>query len=659
MSIVTDTIKDSRYVKDSATVRKPDITKDVLSSYTPTADKRERINVFLQNFRLGWQTMHLPRPELNDLSLYQRHIVDMLSFNVYQENDGMPRMEDRLGGWMSTAIRPVIRNKAISIAAHRNARLLVPKISAYNTMNDEDVDAAKVMSFLVDYGRENGGYNLAALYRSIMSLYSPISWGYSGYGQEYRKIKDKKVEDKWTYKYEVDEGKSGFKHIPISTDQVFFPDFYVRDCQDQDFLILRRIRSYKTLQNKYKDNPDWQFVPRNGMVLTMDDANQSFYHVYDPHMRANQCEELIMWCKDTDSMEVMVNGVLISEPEEANPRMDHQYPFDNFYYLPINEKCIAGKSLTFALTPDANIVTEQYRMILDGGKMNLFPPTVFTGTDKVGGDVMVPGQNISLADKDVQVNALKVVDNQALNTMMNITEKVEASINESSQDPIQQGQQPSSPSTAYEISRIEQNAATVLGFSMKFQAEMHVIPYGKLLLSDILQYLTVGEAADIAGNPGLVYKSFYAKEPGRSDKKNKVVFDATLPDTMTAVDKNKMSYEILKAQGGLKSSTSLFRVNPTNFRKNKYRFAIDTDVMNPRSAELDRAYATETFDRAIAHPEVYDAKEIGKLFLDTDPKARMDVDKFMAKAQQIQPQQPTPTPNAPIQGGGLPQNFSK
>src|SRR5258708_443718 len=99
MSILTDKQTSGRYVKDSVKTLAVDSTKDTPSQYTPSIEARECINSFLKDFRNGWQTMHLPRPEFNDLSLYQRHIVDMLAFNTYQENDGNPMQEDRLGGW--------------------------------------------------------------------------------------------------------------------------------------------------------------------------------------------------------------------------------------------------------------------------------------------------------------------------------------------------------------------------------------------------------------------------------------------------------------------------------------------------------------------------------------------------------------------------------
>ncbi len=651
MSIISDKIDSSgKYISGSATIKTANL-KDkknpaTVSTLVLSPLEQECRNEFLNDFRLAWQTMQLPRAEFNDLSLYQRYVIDMLAFNTYQENDGNPFLEDRIGGWQSTAMRPIIRNAAVSIVAHQTARQLVPKIFAYNQENDEQEDAAKVMSYIVDWAREQANYPYKALFRNISALYSPISWGYSEYVEVYKKIKDgKNADGTWKYKEIIDEEESGFQHIPLSTDQVYFANFYEREVQKQDFIILRRIISYDKAKAKYGHLKNFKHV-HGGIIVTMDDANNGFYNVYDPHMRGEDVEELIRWRKSTDSKEIMVNGVPLTEPYAENPRADHQYPFDAFYYLPINERCIAGKSLVFALQNDARLANEFYQMISDGTKLNLFPPTVTSGSEKSGTDVMIPGLNLAFSDKDVEVNALRTADGQSLATAMNTLEKIESSIHESSQDPIQQGQQTGQgpASTAYEISRIEQNSATVLGLSIKFFTFMHVIPYGKLLLSDILQYMTMPDAEKITGDGGLLYKTFYAKEPGKSGKQNKISFDAQMPDTMSEQEKLDMSWMILKSQGGLKSNTTLWKVNPILFREHKFKFAVDADVLNPRSSELERAYDLETYDRAVASPVADQEKIFTDLLMSSNPKTERNPDRYVMKQQ---PQQQVPANGQP------------
>jgi hypothetical protein len=662
MSILVDKVDKAtnRYVDGSVKVRKANPKKDAPSFYNPTDIERQAINAFLDDFRLGWQTMHLPRAEFNDLSLYQRHIVDMLGFNNYQENDGQPMLEDRLGGWKSEVMRPILRNKAVSIAAHETARLTVPKIFAFDDQDEEQADSAKVMSYLVDYARDDAGYGFQAVFRVIQSLYSPISWGYSEYTEQYRTVKDTKGEDgQWTYRQELDESESGFRHLPVPTDQVFFGNFYERDVQRQDFIIWRRVMPFERARAMFGSHPNFVHV-KPGVLVTLDDANTGFYQVYDPHMQGQDVEVLIRWRKggnteepwNTDSRLAMVNGVLVSEPDAANPRMDHAYPWDAFYYLPINERCLAGKSLVFAMGPEAALLNAQYQMVNDAGKMTLFPPTITTGSDKIGADVMVPGLSLAFAEKDVEVKTLSPTNTEALMAMMKVMEQVETSLNQSSQDPVQQGQNPGTPSTAYEISRIEQNAATVLGLSMKFITQ-HAVDYGKLLLSDILQYLTVADAEQITAEDGLMYKTFFSKVPGQPGQMNKVSFSGDLPEgLMTDEEELALSFAIAKKQGGIKSTTRLYLANPVAFRSFKYRFTVDSDVENPRSADLERAMDLETYDRAIASPVADQEKLYKDLLMATNPKTARDPENYVAKqAPQIGQPGPMALPNGSVPGG--------
>lgn len=642
MSILQDKVDSvtGRYIKDSVSVRKPK-TKgndaDEKSGYTPSDEAKDVIVSILRDFRNGWQTMHTPRPELNDMSLYQRYIIDMLAFNTYQENDGQPMMEDRLGGWKSNAVRPIIRNKCISIAAHMTARQLVPKVFAYNDASDEQEDAAKVMGYLLDWAREQAKYPYMALHRTIMSLYSPISWGYTEYSETYRRVKTgKDAQGNWQYKNILDEDESGFKHTPVGCDQVFFPNFYERDPQKQDFIIFRRIISYDQFKARYPEElyPDAKYV-KPGIVVVMDDANTGFYHVYDSHMRQYEVEEITRWRKSTDSKEIMVNGVLMSEPGAMNPRNDHKYPWDCHYYLPINEKCIAGKSLVFAMQGDATIVNTLYQLWIDGIILNQMPPVVTTGSDKVGGDVFVPGLNLAFAEQDVKINPIRVADGGALAATAAGLQKVESSVNESSQDPIQQGQVPQAPgeSTAYEISRIEQNAATVLGLSMKFFANAHVIPFGKLLIGDVIQYLTIPDAEKITEEGGLIYKTFYVNDNANASKRNKIKFDINMIDNMTDDEKMDMAYELLKEAGGIDSNTTLWKANPVLFRNYKYTQVIDADVLNPRSSELTRAFDLETYDRAI-NSQVADQEALfTDLLMASNPKTARDPKRYVMKQQ--------------------------
>ena len=107
--------------------------KAPISAYNPTDEEREVRSMIIRHFTLGYQTMYKPRREFNDLAVIGRMQVDQMSFNTYQPNNGDAPENDLINGWRSRAIRPIVRNKCISIASHATARLIFPKVFAFDS----------------------------------------------------------------------------------------------------------------------------------------------------------------------------------------------------------------------------------------------------------------------------------------------------------------------------------------------------------------------------------------------------------------------------------------------------------------------------------------------------------------------------------------------
>lgn len=256
------------------------------------------------------------------------------------------------------------------------------------------------------------------------------------------------------------------------------------------------------------------------------------------------------------------------------------------------------------------------------------------GGEEIGSDVIVPGGVTTFTDKDADLRAIQTTSSQGLNAGMQTLQRVDDSLSESSQDPLESGQAGGGTQTAYEISRLEQNAATVLGLFVKMISH-YVKAYGQLRLGDILQYLTIIDADRITDNPEGVYKTFllHDKADNGRVKSRKIVFDANMSDAPMSEDQAmKESYGILSEQGGEDSDTELFKANPELFRNLTYTMTVDADVMNPRSEELERSFSLELYDRAINNP-MANQEEVYRLLLSTDPKTKKDPDKYIMEQQ--------------------------
>ncbi len=628
----------------AATDSKGLITEET-SPYDPSEDELDVRAMILRHFVLGSTNMYTPRVEFNDLSLVGRDQYDQMAFNTYQPNNGEAWTGAPQTAWRSRALRPIVRNRCLSIAAHATARLIFPKVFAYNENSDEQEDAAQVMEDLMEWSGDVSNYPYTALMRVITAMASPASIGYTEYAEVTRLVKTEKDDTgKWVEKRVRDEAYPCFMDEVVPTTQFYIQNMFEPDVQKQGWVIWRKVYAFSEAQIKYNGiYENFKYV-KPGVQTIYDDANRTFYYVYDPNMRQEDVEEIMYWNKNLDLKIIMVNGVMLTACDNPNPRQDKLYPFDKFFYEPINSRFFYGKSLAFKLQQDANVINTLYQMVIDGTYLSIFKPMVNVGGEIIASDVIVPGAVTTLSDPNADLRAINVGSD--LKSGLETLSVVENSINESSQEPLQAGQNAGGTQTAYEISQLEQNANTVLGLFLQMITK-HVRDFGTLRLGDNLQYLTVPEVVDLTGEPELVYKSFFlAGEPGANKK---IEFKLDIPDQMNKDEFRDYSWDLLQEEKAKKMSIA--HVNPSIFRELRYKITISPDVMNPRSKELERAYALEDFDRMIMQPTVFDPEETGKMLLKNNPLTKSDPDKYLVKQAPPGTMPPQPMPGQPPQGG--------
>ncbi len=635
--------------------------KATTSAYMPSDEEKEIRQMIIRQFTLGYQTMYKPRLEFNDMSVIGRDQIDKMSFNVYQPNNGEAAEGDLVQGWRSNAIRPIVRNKCMSIAAHASAQLLFPKIFAYNGESESQEDSAKVMLDLMKWSAEQSKYADTSLEAVITAMWSPASIRYTEYGEVYRNVKREKGEDgKWIVEQMLDEDLSGFKDFAVPVEELYIENIYENDIQKQGWLIWRRVIGYDLASTKYGTYENFKYV-KPGVQVIFNDANQFFYEVYDSNMRTEDVEEVIYWNKKMDLKLVLVNGILLTDCDNPNPREDKLYPFIKFGYEFIDEgKFFYYKSLAFRLQSDANIVNTLYPMIIDGTYLSVFPPFVNLGSETIGSDVIVPGGVTTLSDPNSKLDPIIVSQNikQGMDTLM----KVEESVSESSEQPTLNGEAAPSGTTAYEISRIEQNANTVLGLFIKMIAQ-YVRQYGRLRIGDIIQHLTIVDADKITDEGELVYKSFIVNADGGKYANKKIAFTADVPEEPTdGKQKLEASYGILEKQNA--TNMEISEVNPKLFRELCYTLMVSPDVLHPKSEDLERATKLELYDRAIQNP-MADQELVFKDFLLGAYKEIHDPEDYVAKQPQggmqeggMPPMQPGSAGATPSPMGRLPQTPS-
>lgn len=604
------------------------------SEYQMSPAEKERMAMIIKHFTLGYLTMYTPRVELDDLCVIDRMQVDQMSFNTYRPNNGTPA-EGSSDYWRSNAMRPVVRNKVISICAHATARLIFPMVYAEDANSDNQHEAAAVMSNLMEWAGEQSGYDMYALQRTLTALTDPISIGYTEYAEVYKDVKRPTLQT-GVYKHEQvrDEILSGFQDQVVPCDELFIENFYEPDIQKQSWLIRRRVISYDLAQAKYGHCPNFAHVIP-GVQILYNDANQSFYQVYDTNMRPYDCEEIIYYNRKLDLKIPIVNRVFMADIDNPNPRNDKLYPFDVFGYEFINNRCFYYKSLVNKLGPEADIINTIYPMVVDGTYLEVMPAMFAISDNDIDSSVIVPGKVTTFESPNSQLSRVTPASNltvgQALLT--DVQEKIGETAGDTSF--VDQSIIDNSNATAYAISRVEAQAATVLGPFVKMISK-HVKDFGRLRLGDITQYLTLPEIELIEDNAPLVYKTFLLrnkKDSGKSRAK-KIVFDSSIPNESEDHDTRLTRSFAIKQEEDQKQIT-LYKANPEFVRNLTYICAITPDVLNPMSIELERAYGLEDFDRMVAHPDIFDQEETGRLFLQGSPLTRKDPDKYLVKTDPL------------------------
>lgn len=572
------------------------------SRYNPSKEVKERTSEVLRDFGLANTIKTKPYAEFNFNSLIDRMNLDQMSYNQYPGD----RSQDPADAWRSLAFRPIVRNKIISIAAHITASIIYPKIYAQNDRDEEDRDAAQVMRDIIEWVSDQCDYDKTFLYSVLAALVNPAAIIHTEFAEKYREIKVTKADGTWDTKKVLDDLFSGFQDTLVPVDELWISNIYEHNIQKQPFLIWRKVIDYATAKAKYNDYEPFKYVKPGIQVLYAEDLDL-FYEQYDQSMRGNLVEEIRYYNRFADLQLTFVNGILMEDVNQPNPRKDKLYPFvKGGYELFDDGRFFYYKSLAFKLANDEDIINTMYRMLTDGSYMQVMPPAVVFGDDEINSAVIAPGVVTTLSNADGRSSFQTIPTNNNLTAGYNLLEKVEASVNESSSDVLQQGQSPQGDQTAFEISKVEQNARVMLGLFGKMIGFM-VKDFGKLRVGDILQHMTVGQVDELLNDPQkLKFRTFLLPEKtvnGKS-KTRRIEFDMNLPNEITDKDLMFMSQEIEDKERKMGSKVEIYKVNPELFRSLKFKCIIQPEAISPKSDALKKALNLEAYGLAIVNPIV-------------------------------------------------------
>lgn len=597
---------------------------DDLSSYNPSEEITTLISEIKQDYQRGQEIFDTPLEEFNNKTIIEQQNEDQKRFNSYIPDRGDNPEES----WRANTVRPNTRNKIISIAAHVVARMLVPKVFAQNKFDNEDKLAGEIMRSLMKWNMKNSEYEDTFLFAVIAALVNPATILRQEYAQVLMTTKKKLADGTIELTEAVDNVLSGMRTHIIPVDELMINNVYEYEVQRQKCLLRRRYISFDEAQGLYGDIEDFKHV-RPGIKTLYSEEEDTFYDQKDDE-DSTLVEEVIYYNRREDLEVVLVNGILLSEGRMKHRDLDDnpKYEFAKSGYEPIDEKrFFYYKSAANKLGPDQDVLDTMWRMVIDGTFLSVMPPINVSG-ENVGSAVIIPGATNYMPEKTTMT---PMTTGTNLNAGYNALNSLERSMTESSQDNIRSGIAAGSGGrTAREVLLAEQNARIQLGLFGKMIAKL-VKDYGELMMEDIIHHMTVSEVEELtAGETRLKFRTFLLPEELEKGKKftKKIVFtDEFMGTPMSKTDKLNASFQAMKEQGGMKSDTRLYKVNPHLFSKLKFKLFVDVDEMMPENEQLNRALKLEAYDRMIQNPLV-DQESVTRDFL-VETFAKGEADSYM------------------------------
>jgi len=602
------------------------------SVYRPGKEDKARITQMLADFQTSNTAKNKKYREFDNMTLLDRQSVDQYRFNSYQF------MENTLPGeeWKSNAVRPITRNRVISIAAHITGALMYPQIHAWDYNDAEDQDAATVMRDLMEWSNQEAKYEQTFTYAAIAMLVNPAVIIHTEYAEVYRTVRREDDEGKQYEEDIIDTEYSGFQDTIVPLDEIWFPNFYQQNIQRQPHIIWRKVVMWNELEVKYAQNEKFTKYCRKGVQTMAGPDGNSFYDQSDPDLNGECGEEIIYWNRNLDLRLVFVNGILISESSAMNPREDKKLPFVKGGFELFDEgKFAFYKSQVNKLGPDEEAVQTLYRMVMDGTFLQLMPPVVVMGDETINSAIISPGTVTTLKETS-KVQPINVGNN--IQAGMNMLSKVEQSVTESSVDPGMAGLNTPGTQTAYQVNRNEQNAKIMLGLFGRMIGFM-IRDFADLRISDILQYLTIGEASELTD--GMKFRSFILpdKVVEGTKKSKKISFNMDMPnEKITKGELLKRSFALREEEvHKFDDKTQLVHVNPDLFRKRKFMTKVTPEILHPLSDDSRRSMNLEEYDRAINNPLADQEAIFRDLLLGSYETTKNEPEKYMKKADAAPP----------------------
>lgn len=582
------------------------------SAYNPPDEVKKLFARVQQDYTTAYALQHRSFDEFDGVSLLDRTRLDQETFAAFVGAQWVPAHK----AWRWRGRKNTARNRLIGIAAHMLAGMLFPYVRAVNDQDEEEKMTARVMGILVENALRKAGYEIKFLYMVISALVNPAVHVGVEYVEAIQKVKQQLAGGKVKIVDAIDEFISGMQLCIIPIDEILPGDFYTFEVQRQPFYLRVRRISYdearkvyagrffsKDAEGKMIDRFDYVQAGITRIMLTGQE-NQTLYDINWTEADVNYVQEITAYYRGEDLQTTWVAGIFMGNEDDVyntNP-FEHRrmaktsegwisvpvYPIAKGGFEPLDPtgRFYYYKSGAFKEYWDDKSINTAYQLFQDGMYLDVIKPTFASGVAKFDSTAMVPGATIGLPAGAV-VTPYSMGPN--LSAAMNVLKQSTQDVNESTQDPSQNGTR--TPGiTATAIADSQQNAKIFMGMFGLMMANL-VEQIGGLAMDVVIMHETLGELdAQVAEAPSLKFKAILAKgkDKGKSVTHKIVFTDKHMGKKYTDKQLDKLEWNLFDKAGGLESDQRIYEVNPYQFARMTYSMEMDADQIVSKSMGTER-----------------------------------------------------------------------
>ena len=515
-------------------------------------------------------------------------------------NSIFPAVDRGVNNWMSDYYSNRTRNKGLAIVAHANSKMIDSSIVAQNAMQEEDKDVAEFLKDVVEFTKRKENFDEKFFWAIITAVaegnviltdqYGPMG----NFGKGHKQ-------------------KNGAFTLIVPNEEFLRYDPYLIDLQEQEWVIWRRKMTIGRAKKYFGHYDNFKDVIPGDSSRWMYDFTE--FRSYDSfaELAENEVEVVQRWRKDgNDSfLEIVCNGVALTEKDAENPRRDGQYPFAEGGFEPIDAHYFMRASLTKKLQKEQDEGDHLWRAYINMTELQNKPPLGTNRPELTAVDIIIPGNSVYVGEgENFKVQPIIPRLESGFGTGgVNLLNALMQNMDASSVDPQQQGLGGGS-GTATEAAITAQQADVMMGM---FGRELSFLHRDWLRLRCQTAIWRVTEDEDMSQitiqdrllKTGKTGKRKYKMEAGLSGMLKSAKEGAGQMRDMLLKKSFDMRNETKKADG--KAETML--IDPEDLLNLEVYVYTDGEPQPKRTGALAKAMAMEDWAVYSAAPQVFNLKE--------------------------------------------------